>query len=276
MAVPIIKLYPEGETMGTGGNSAPSKHERGEVIGWTPGAVRRQTVWLYSVETEGLTGYGWAPTLTLRDCPATVEEWTRLRLTYLQALRDSGMLVRGHWVVEWQERLVPHLHMAVYLSADIGQAAAWSLFVGTWLRLTAALGSGPGGQHLAPIRDAVGWGKYLSKHAARGVAHYQRQGKPPGWDRTGRLWGHIGQWPTVDAIEARPDNPTFWRRRRLVRSWRVAQAREALKAGKGTARGLVRARRLLRCSDRRLSSVRGTSEWIPARIGLLLLEVASR
>lgn len=261
--------------MGSGGNLHPVKTIRGEIMGWTVGAVRRHTTWLYSVETEALDGFGWAPTLTLRDCPSTADEWARLRKTYLQALRDSGLLVRGHWVVEWQARKVPHLHLAVYLSEDIGQSAAWLLFVGTWLRLTEALGSGPGGQHLAPIIDATGWEKYLSKHAARGVAHYQREGKPPGWDRAGRLWGHVGDWPTPEPIEGPVTPDEFYRYRRLLRSWRVARAREAFAAGKGSAWAIAHARTMLRCSDRKVARFRGVSEWIPQESALRLLEVAT-
>jgi hypothetical protein len=58
-----------------------------------------------------------------------------------------------------------------------------------WLSLAAAYGAGEVGQAVVPITGALGWSKYLSKHASRGVAHYQRQGTPPGWTKTGRLWG---------------------------------------------------------------------------------------
>lgn len=60
----------------------------------------------------------------------------------------------------------------------------------------------------------------------------------------------------------------FWRYRRLVRSWRVADARAALAAAgtpkeiSAARRRLVAARSMLRCSSRKLSEVRGVSEWV--------------
>lgn len=53
----------------------------------------------------------WA--LTLRHCPPTSDDWTRLVKVLQQRLRRAGLL-RWHWVVEWQRRGVPHLHLAVY------------------------------------------------------------------------------------------------------------------------------------------------------------------
>jgi hypothetical protein len=63
---------------------------------------------------------------------------------------------------------------------------------------------------------------------------------------------------------------TMRRLRRLVRSYVVAEARAAaLRARPGSVearRAWARvswARRMLRCNDRGLSSVRGMSEWVP-------------
>ncbi|WP_420371837.1 rolling circle replication-associated protein [Nocardioides cynanchi] len=94
---------------------APAK--RGEVTGWSAGTVRRHTAWLRSVDTTQLDGIGAAVTLTLLDCPPTSEDWTRLVKVLQQRLRRAGLL-RWHWVVEWQRRGVPHLHLAVYAAAE--------------------------------------------------------------------------------------------------------------------------------------------------------------
>src|SRR5690606_18362373 len=116
---------------------------------------------------------------------------------------------------------------------------------------------------------------------ARGVSHYQRQGKPEGWERTGRLWGYVGQWPTVPPAEVIVTRQEFYRFRRLVRAWRVADARAELKSAadprrrRAALRRLVSARRMLRHADPDLSRVRGVSEWIPEHLGLALLEVAA-
>lgn len=274
-----------GLTMGAGGNARPVGGKRGRVEGWSAAAVRRHTRWLYSVDTDALTGYGWSPTLTLRECPPTPEDWTRLRDSYMTALRRSGILLRAHWVVEWQRRGVPHLHMAVYVSRDISEREARALLVDTWVRLASRYGAGPKGQHLGRIDGPLGWLEYLSKHAARGVAHYQRQGKPDGWERTGRLWGYVGDWPTVEPLEVSITRREFYRFRRLVRSWRVADARAALaaapagvqgeKARRAARRRIASARRMLQHPDPDISRVRGVSEWIPERLGLALLLVAA-
>ena len=74
--------------------------------------------------------------------------------------------------------------------------------VHTWLRLAAEYGPGEVGQDVVAITGPLGWLRYLSKHAARGVAHYQRKGTPAGWTKTGRLWGHGGAWPVDEGVMA--------------------------------------------------------------------------
>lgn len=279
--MPVGRLYRNGLTMGAGGNPAPVGGKRGRVEGWSTAAVRRHTRWLYGVDTENLSGDGWAVTLTLRDLPPTPQDWARLRKEWVDQVRASGVILRTHWLVEWTRRKVPHLHGAVYLDGGMSEADARTLLVGTWLRLAAKYGAGPKGQHMAAIDGPLGWLEYLSKHAARGVAHYQRQGKPPGWDTTGRLWGHTGTWPMVEPAEVDLTRQEFYRFRRLVRSWRVADARAQLKEARTlsderAARRRVRsARRMLRSTDPDLSRVRGVSEWIPESLGLDLLDVAA-
>lgn len=140
-------------------------------------------------------------------------------------------------------------------------------------------------QRATPITGPVGWLQYLSKHAARGVAHYQRQGMPPGWERTGRLWGYGGEWPIAEAVEGVLTTQQFWAVRRMVRRYSIASARSRAmrppacntgasfgkKPAIGTraAWGQVRAaRRLLACNSRELSTVRGVSQWVPGDLFL--------
>lgn len=177
------------------------------------------------------------------------------------------------------------MHCAVYVREDLPESEVREILIGTWLRLAWRYGAGPRGQHMAPIDGPLGWLEYLSKHAARGVKHYQRNGKPPGWDKTGRLWGHTGTWPVVEPAEVQVTREEFYRFRRLVRSWRVADARrELLEAPAGligtqerqkARRRLVFARGMLRSPDVDLSRVRGVSEWIPEDLGMALLLIAS-
>jgi hypothetical protein len=295
-----FKAYPNGSTMGVG-NAAPVGGKRGEVVGWSAASVRRHKRWLYGVEAPQLSGQGDAVTLTMRDTPGTVEEWQRLLRLLFDGLRDRGM-IRWHWVVEWQRRGTPHLHLAVYgpenedlsvARSSVGDASnprgarlgpplpprrippgvlpasgrsPGVEVVALWLRLTEGYGSGRCAQYITPITGPVGWLKYLSKHASRGVKHYQRQGKPAGWEKTGRLWGYGGEWPVSPPVEGMLTGEQYHRVRRMVRSWAVADAR-----ARGDFRGVAYLRRMLKCPDRMLSTVRGVSEWVP---GPMLVSMA--
>ena len=247
---------------------------RGEVRGWSEGAARRNTEFLMSVIETRLHGYGVALTLTVRDCPPNAREWHRLRRAWIDRMRRAGM-IRLHWVTEWQRRGVPHLHGAVwfpdaYRTLDV---------IDAWVAVAAAYGASHRGQHARPIDGPIGWFQYLSKHAARGVAHYQRTSEniPEGWQKkTGRVWGKSGDWPVRDAVEFHLEDQRgdggWFAFRRLVRSWRKADAR-----AEGSRHRIAQARRMLKCSDRSLSRVYGVSEWISQDLTAALLEnLASR
>jgi hypothetical protein len=180
------------------------------------------------VNARKLTGVPVAITLTVKDCPSDHDEWQRLRTTLFHRLRRKG-LIRLHWVTEWTRRGLPHLHAAAYFDCHDDAESIERLLHAIrtdWLELTAHLGTKYRAQHVAHIYQASGWFQYVSKHASRGVKHYQRQQGtlPPGWERTGRVWGHLGDWPTVEAT-AVIDEAGGFLLRRLVRSWLIAQAR---------------------------------------------------
>nr|CRY96759.1 hypothetical protein [uncultured prokaryote] len=269
--MPILQAYANGLTMGTAGrNDAPVP--RGKITGWTQAAVRRHTRWLYSIASADLDGYGYALTLTLRDTPPSALEWQAARRAWIERLRRRGM-VRLHWVVEWQRRGTPHMHVAVYFPKPL-TAVQQQVLLLDWLAVAAAWKPGSTGQCVKEITGPLGWLQYLSKHAARGVKHYQRAGKPAGWETTGRLWGHLGEWPAVEPIRAEISKTEYHRFRRLVRSWRVADAR-AHGLATGDWRRLTYARRMLSCSDPALSTVRGVSEWISDDLAMVLLDAAA-
>lgn len=141
------------------------------------------------------------------------------------------------------------------------------------MRLAREFGAGRVGQTSVAITGPEGWLKYLSKHASRGVAHYQRQGTPNGWTGTGRLWGKGGSWPVVEPLALVVDDPTMRRLRRLVRGYVLAEARSAALAARPGSDEAARAwsrvswaRRMLRCNDRSLSSVRGLGAWVPQSV----------
>ena len=213
-------------TSSPNGNRTPP--ERTECQGWSAGATRRNRQWLYSVNARKLTGIPIAITLTVKECPPTHDEWKRLREALFVRLRRKGLL-RLHWVTEWTRRGLPHLHAAAYFDAhdDADTIERLTHQIRTdWLELTAHLGTKYRAQHVMHIYEASGWFQYVAKHASRGVKHYQRQqgALPPGWKRTGRVWGHLGDWPTVEATLV-IDEAGGFRLRRMIRGWLVANVR---------------------------------------------------
>ena len=197
---------------------------------------------------------------------------SELRRAFEMRMVRAGML-RMHWVTEWQRRGVPHLHGVLWWP-DIYDM---DTIVRAWIAVAEQYGAGVRGQHAAPITNAVGWFQYLSKHAARGVLHYQRSAEniPPGWrERTGRVWGKVGDWPVRDAIrinlQDQHGDGGWFAFRRLCRSWRMADAR-----ANGDRWRVRSARQMLKCpcepGNIGLSRVRGVSEWIPSDVQTSLL-----
>jgi hypothetical protein len=265
----VLSVYPSGITMHV--PSGPSDHKRGKrtaVVGWSTSAVRRHTSWLKSIQSEKLDGHGYALTLTVRDLPEDAAAFHSAKKSWIERMRRHGF-VRVHWIVEWQRRGVPHLHIAIYFP-DALSIRERALIVLDWQEIAAPWGAQSTGQDLKPIEHHVGWLQYLSKHSARGVKHYQRYGKPATWETTGRLWGKGGDWPEADPMRFALDTQTWHRFRRLARAWRIADARSERNADTRRSR-ISSARRCLRCAERKLSSVRGVSEWLPDSVAFVLL-----
>lgn len=258
-------------------NNSHLRAIRGDVGGWSLGATRRNTEFLMSVMEPELTGTGYAVTLTLRHCPPDAAAWHRMRKAWTMRMQRYGM-VRLHWVTEWQRRGVPHLHVAIWWPAEMearhGFARLREFMVGSWVMLASAdYGAGYKGQDARHITGAVGWFAYVSKHAARGVKHYQRspENVPEAWRmKTGRMWGKWGDWPVREkirlSVQDQYGDGGWFAWRRLVRSWRVADARAS-----GEVRRLKMARAMLRCAEERLSRVKGLREWVPQDLTLSML-----
>lgn len=289
----MINIYSNGLTI-----SMPPKNvvtpivSRGESEGWSEHSTRNNTKFLYSVDANSLTGYGYAFTFTLRDLPPSPKEWYAIREKFIKRCKRSG-LIRYHWVTEWQRRGVPHLHGCLYFPEPLTLSglrelkAAWCASVGKYYALQK-------GQDIKPIESAVGWLKYLAKHGSRSKHHYQRASKPKEWKSSGRVWGKGGEWITRHTQHDLRDN--FYKFRRLIRQWRIADAREplvihdadgnvlfrpgdkqyskffpsGLKAPRNSKR-IRQARRCLTSGDRASSSVRGMSEWIPENLAFKMI-----
>lgn len=265
--MPTITVYRHGVSSGMG-NSSAVRPNRTAVIGWSSHAIRRNLHFLYSVDESRLIGLdGLALTLTVRDCPSSAADWCRVRDNWFRQLRRVGPLC-VHWVTEWQRRGVPHLHLAIYWPS--GGPSHVVALVRHWLNETQQWRSTLSGQHWHGIYDVLGWSKYVSKHAARGLRHYQRSSEnlPDAWRgaSTGRMWGKLGDWPITPPMPFEAGSRAFHRLRRFVRSWRCADARRS-----ADGRRIRSARSMLRCPIPSLSPVRGVSEWLPASAMLRFL-----
>lgn len=258
--MPVISVYRHGVT----GGIPPTKndHQRGlrdQVNGWSDSATRRNTRFLYSVNEAALgDGLGLAITLTLKDCPPSSDDWHKLRRAFIRRLERMGM-IRCHWVTEWQRRGVPHLHGVVFFPEPENYAQLHQSIENHWLQVADAYRPRRHAQTVKPVTGIVGWFQYVSKHAARGVKHYQRSAEniPAGWHKTGRMWGHTGHWPIQEAERYELDREAWFAFRRVVRSWRIADAR-----GAGQVRRVRQAKRMLRANKRETGEVRGVSEWL--------------
>lgn len=249
MAEYRLAMRESGVSMSPVSYSNHKRERRGEVKGWTVGASRRNAQWLQSVAVDELdVTNSFAVTLTLpADTGITAKQFGAARTSYVKVLRRAG-LERLHWVVEWTRRKTPHIHMFVTMKKELDSVA----LVLPWLRLTSEYGTRIGSQSVERVWNALGWLKYAAKHSARGVGHYQRQGAPDGWEKTGRLWGKSGQWPMSDSIVA-PDLPreVYYQLRRDLLALSVSQARPQ-------SRG--RMRRTYK-HVRRVSSVKAFTDW---------------
>jgi hypothetical protein len=263
--MPTVSVYPAGGTT----NMPPrniSQHQRAKrdvIRGWSPSTTRRLTQWLYSVEADNLTGQGYALTLTMKDTPSDRDALDRVFRALMDRYGRMGVL-RLQWVMEFQRRGTPHYHMAIYTPLPLPRGG-WEL-VEHWMAVAEPYGAGWNSQKVEKLERVNGWLRYMSKHASRSVGHYQRQGMPPGWTRTGRLWGKRGDWPTVsEPMRFDLSREAWFRYRRLVRAYRLADARKERDPNRRSAR-IASARQMLSHPDPKVSQVRGTSEWVPQHV----------
>lgn len=270
--MPVFTVYQHGLKAGVA--PAPSDHERAKrdkVKGWTAKSARSNLAFLQSVVIDRLDGIGHCITLTVKDCPESAKVWDAMRNAYVKRLTRAGML-RFHWVTEWQERGVPHLHGVAYFpepESDAEYMAQDRVLRHGWLAIVKKYRATENGQKIVDIEDRLGWLKYLAKHAARGATHYQRSSEsiPAGWKgQTGRMWGRAGTWPTAKGIQYDLTPRGFFEMRRAIQRWRLADARSFQ-----NAKRIRSARKLLQCNVRTLSEVRGVSEWMPMEYQNVLL-----
>jgi hypothetical protein len=147
--------------------------KRDTVTGWTDRSTRSNTRFLYSVDERHLDGYGFALSVTVKEAPATSDDWHKVRRAFLMRLIRMGM-IRGHWLTEWQRRGVPHMHAAVWFDVGLRDRDFFALYIicEHWLAVAEVFGAGPRGQHVSLISDSIGWFQYFLKYAVRGLKYY--------------------------------------------------------------------------------------------------------
>lgn len=273
--MPKLTILPDGAKMASPGRNA-SPPKRGAISGWSPASARRNRDFLMSVVSDELDGLPIAFTLTIRDMPASHDDWERIRRAFCDRMRRMG-LIRMHWLTEFQRRGAPHLHGVAFFDRK-SSASLVSLVVESWLDLTSHLRSAAHGQHVDSLRSTLAWKRYLAKHGSRSVQHYQRGAIPPGWTKTGRLWGKLGEWSTSDT-QLWISKRAFWAIRRLIQRQLAAEARSDLRRadiGSQEARDALRRLKFIlgrrKCNTRSLSEVRGFTDWIDPASLLRILQ----
>lgn len=285
----MLKIYCNGITLSLPKNSQSGGGVRSKSIGWSESSTRSNTQFLYSIDSKALTGFGYAFTFTIRDLPPTPKDWYEVRQRFFKRVKRMGLL-RYHWVTEWQRRGVPHLHGCLYFDHELTWNEVQKVNA-HWCSAAKKYVANYKAQDIKPIESAVGWLKYLAKHGSRSKYHYQRSSKPSAWDSSGRVWGKGGEWPQKLVQADLECSGQFYTLRRLIRRWRIADARVnqpvtvdgftvypdnpnylvMFPEGSKNIRRIQQAKTCLR-GDRDQSSVRGMSEWINEGVAFKMLD----
>lgn len=273
--------------------AAFNQPERTATRGWTPNVARRNEQRLQQIDFDAVEGVPAFVTLTMPSgqmgevSAADFHGWLK---RWIQYMKRHG-LRHYYWILEFQASGNPHLHVLAWLDhewepletyralkswvgilnkSDVGariQGQIWeNIDVGGMITVDGEI------VPAHPERVLM----YLAKHAARGVAHYQRQieNMPDDWQyRSGRVWGHDRGLPLREQRDYECDYATFWAYRRLVRRWRLAEARGIKDADRRRA-AIVQARGSLKCGRPDVSPYRGVSAWVPASVASALLDAA--
>lgn len=281
--------------------------ERTNCGGWTRNVARRNEQRLQQVDFEAIDGVPAFVTLTMPSQQmneVSAKQFHSWLNTWLVYMRRRGC-VHYYWILEFQGSGNPHLHVIVWLTDWRTGGAKGGYMTHSWVsesgvveqyRALAYWAKMLNGDGIAAKVDAQNFqlvetgshavdGKvldlatperllmYLTKHAARGVAHYQRQieNMPEDWKySSGRMWAHDRALPLHEQQDVECDYQTFWAYRRLVRRWRCSEA-HAIGDSDRRCAAISQARRMLKCSRPDISPYRGVSAWIPADVSSQLL-----
>ena len=194
--------------------------KRRECQGWTQGATARLKALLASVDFDELTKTHelFGVTVTFRDCPETARDCKRVWNAWIRRLKRRFGPIAYVWVMEWQERGVPHYHVLLAIPkkamiVDSVCSVTGRVFyamgpvreavLGSWLKASRRYGTQAIGQDMEGVRSLSDFQGYLVKHVFRSVDHYQRDREhmPSGWDGApGRVWGRSRNLVLIEAV----------------------------------------------------------------------------
>lgn len=247
----VATLQPGGFSYGQPGPGPDQPVKRGREVGHTLDKSRRLVRFLRSIDWAAVLASGdvgvWV-TLTVREVP-DVAEWRRVRKSFFRQLRRECQLITwGVWVLEWQLRKAPHIHLLVFqrwvevgepdlreLNRNLAAHHLGAVAVDIWLRLWGRRGNRARrvGQDIQPVTDHHGINLYLAKHGGRTAHHYQRDHvnipEAGGWrESTGGVWDWFGEAPRRELQLALYDHDHALLRRRVFAPVLRAEARAAV------------------------------------------------
>lgn len=208
-----VNIAPNGLSLG----HIPQSHGGGErlrglVAGWSARSSRSNLRFLQSIQLDRL-GPSWGATLTVGGDVPSYAAWALMRRRFFRWLGFRYQPVASYWLMEFQRRGAPHLHVWCLVDPSRADHADLVRVLDQWLKNSKETGAGKRGQHIAAIDPRIAWARYLAKHMARGRRHYQREALPEGWKVTGRVWGKFGEWPVSSDRFDVPDEAAFRMRR---------------------------------------------------------------
>lgn len=171
--------------------------------GWTAKSLAANRNFLQSFDERELAGHmGVWLTLTVgaAEIPSPVQ-FSRLFDSWWRRIRKRQVRCL-HWVIEFQKRGAPHLHILLYFEDTVQQSEFWerSLYLRrSWIDFMGHTGARLSGQRAVLITDYNGLLQYVEKHASKALSEVSHGHirVPDSWqDVTGRMWGKKGRWPS--------------------------------------------------------------------------------
>ena len=250
----IIKRPGGSTSSNPGGDGGSRDKPNGPFKGWSVISARANRRYLQSVNFAAMLSRGYvmlSASLTVRDVPQDAPAFKLVMNLFVKDLQRQA-LVAYHWVLEWQLRGAPHLHLILVFESEYAewsrkqQAGMYAEVVEEcWLSHTRHWGTSEYGQHVVGMDNARGWAQYLTKHASRSVKAAEKaileeeegtkldqrdsDNMPESWKgKSGRVWGKGGAAWILEEEEDWVSDEEHLDFQRMVRGWEVARVRKRI------------------------------------------------